>query len=141
MNATYATSPAAPLASSAMPRPLGIFALRVLLLIEAGLALAVTIGLSLLAADAGANEEALRFAAAGVFIVAIASAVAARGARRGRPWSWTTGALIQVAVAGGTAAVLLIAEWHPAFIAGFVLPAAVMLVLSSASVRRYLGQH
>lgn len=146
MNATYATPQVAPIAPSGTSRPLGVVALRLLLLIEAGLMLATAIGLSLLAAAAGETsgrgaEEALRFAAAGAFVVAVASAIAARGARRGRTWSWTTAALLQVAVAGGTAAALLSVDWHPAFLAGFALPGAVMLVLSSAAVRRSLGQH
>lgn len=146
MNASYAAAHVAPLAPTEARRPLGIVVLRLLLLAEAAVMLAASIGLSMLAGDAGETtgrsaEEALRFAAAGAFIVAVAAAAASRGARRARAWSWTVGALLQVAVAGGTAAALLIADWHPAFLAGFALPGAVMLALSSGPVRRYLGQH
>jgi hypothetical protein len=43
-------------------------------------------------------------------------------------------------VAVATGAAVMIAEWHPLFLVGFGLAAIVMLVLSTASVRRALGQ-
>ena len=123
--------------------------LRAFLLGEAAAGLILAIFLSLLAGgqtdfvggDAGrAAEETLRFAAGGAFIFAIAAAVASRGARRRRPWAWTLAAILQVIVAVVTGAAVMIAEWHPVFLVGFGLAAVVMLVLSTASVRRALGQ-
>jgi hypothetical protein len=129
--------PASPAATSV---PL-VGALRVLLLGEAALGLAVTILLSMLAADAErSTEESIRFAAGGTFIFAIAAAVAARGARRRRAWAWTWSAVLQLVLAIGTGLAVIVATWHPVYLAGFALAAAVMLVLSSASVRRALGQ-
>jgi hypothetical protein len=53
--------------------------------------------------------------------------------------------LLAEAVAGlvlaiGTGIAVMIAEWHPIYLAGFAMATAVMLVLSAASVRRALGQ-
>lgn len=123
--------------------------LRTLLLTEAVLALVFTIFLSMLAAamsdflggDAGrAAEETIRFAAGGAFLFAIFAAIASRGARRRRSWSWTLAALLQVVAAIGTGVAVMTATWHPGFLIGFAAPAVVMLVLSTASVRRALGQ-
>jgi hypothetical protein len=123
--------------------------LRAFLLGEAAAGLVLAIFLSLLAggqtdfvggASGRAAEETLRFAAGGAFVFAIAAAVASRGARRRRPWAWTLAAILQVIVAVATGAAVMIAEWHPVFLVGFGLAAVVMLVLSTASVRRALGQ-
>lgn len=115
--------------------------LRVLLLCEAALGLGVTVLLSVLAGQAEqATEETMRFAAGGAFIFAIVAAIAARGARRRRAWAWTLSAVLQLVLAIGTGVAIIVATWHPAYLAGFALAAAVMLVLSSAQVRRALGQ-
>lgn len=117
------------------------------MLLEVVLGVAVAIVLSSVAAgvrdldpaDIGA-DVGVRFAAAASFLLGIFAAIAARGARRRRPWSWTLAALLQLALAMGTGAVVLLADWHPAYLAAFLLAAVVMAVLSSASVRRALGQ-
>ena len=49
-------------------------------------------------------------------------------------------AILQVLLAVGTGVAIMVAEWHPAYLIGFGLASAVMLVLSVASVRRALGQ-
>jgi cytochrome bd-type quinol oxidase subunit 2 len=142
-----ATGPSRAIESS--PRVPMVGLLRALLLGEAVAGLALAIFLSLLAAgertvlggDAGrAAEESIRFAAAGAFLFAIFAAVASRGARRRRSWSWTLAAILQVLVAVGTGLAVLVAEWQPIFIVGFVAAALVMLVLSTSPVRRALGQ-
>lgn len=146
MNATSA-APAAGSMSGSRVAMIGV--LRAFLLGEAAGGLVLAIFLSLLAdgqtdfvgGDSGrAAEETLRFAAGGAFVFAIAAAVASRGARRRRPWAWTLAAILQVIVAVATGAAVMIAEWHPVFLVGFGLAAVVMLVLSTASVRRALGQ-
>ena len=120
--------------------------LRGLLLLEAAGLLVATIFLSLLAGGMedlrgpGSGETAIRFAAGGTFLAAILAAVASRGVRRHKGWGWTLGALMQVVVAIGTGIAILVAEWHPALLAGFAVPTIVMLVLSTGSVRRALGQ-
>jgi hypothetical protein len=145
MNAQPATS-AAPAATAPLPM---ITLLRGLLLVEAAGALALAIFLSLLASEALAfyggelgrsTETSLRFAAGGAFLFAIAAAVSSRGARRHRGWAWTTAAILQVILAVGTGIAVLVAEWHPLYLVGFALAALVMVVLSSASVRRALGK-
>lgn len=121
--------------------------LRGLMLLEAVLGVALAIVLSSVAAgvrdldsaDIGA-DVGVRFAAAAGFVFAILAAIAARGTRRRRPWAWTLSAFLQLALAIGTAVAVLIADWHPAYLVGFLLAAVVMLVLSMASVRRALGQ-
>lgn len=124
--------------------------LRALLLSEAALTLVLAVFLSLLAAalrdflggDAGRQaEESVRFAAGGAFLFAIFAAVASRGVRRRRRWSWTMAAILQVILAIGTGVAVLVAEWHPVYLAGFGAAALVMLVLSTSSVRDGLGQH
>ncbi len=121
--------------------------LRGLLLIEAMLGVGLTIILSSVAAgvrnlspdDIGA-DVGVRFVAAGAFVLAALAAIAARGVRRRRSWSWTLSALIQLALAIGTGAAVLAADWHPGYLAAFLLAGLVMMVLSTASVRRALGQ-
>lgn len=142
---------AAPSLTSIEPAPrvpmVGV--LRALLLGEAAAALALAIFLSILAASmrdglggsAGlAAEETLRFAAGAAFLFAVFAAIASRGARRRRGWSWTLGAILQVILAIGTGVAVMAATWHPAFLVGFGMAAVLMLVLSAASVRRALGQ-
>lgn len=123
--------------------------LRALLLAEAAGGLALAIFLSLLAGgqsqfvggDLGRSaEEGLRFAAGGAVLFAIFAAFASRGARRRRPSAWTLAAMLQVIVAVATGVAVLVTEWHPLFLVAFVVAATVMLVLSTASVRRALGQ-
>jgi hypothetical protein len=123
--------------------------LRALLLGEAAATLVLAIALSMLASatrdflggDAGrAAEESLRFAAGGAFLFAVFAAIASRGARRRRPWAWTVAAILQVIGAIGTGVAVMMAEWHPLFLVGFGAAAVVMTVLSTASVRRALGQ-
>ena len=129
------------------PAPSRVGLLRVLLLIEAAAGVALTIALSLVAAgiselspeDIGA-DAGVRFVASAVFIGAILAAIAARGVRRRRRWSWTLAALLQLALGIGTVIAVLAADWHPSYFAGFVFAAVVMLVLSMAPVRRALGQ-
>lgn len=120
-------------------------ALRTLLLAEATLALALTVFLSMLAGGldsslAAGDATTARFAAGGAFVFAILAAVGSRGARRRRGWSWTLAAILQLVLAIGTGVAVLTAEWHPAFLVGFGLATAVMLVLSTTTVRRALGQ-
>ncbi len=146
MNATYATSDTVRPAPPAETRRWGLVTLRLLLLVEAALTLAVAIGLSILAADAGrvsgrGAEDVLRFAAAGALVVAVAAAITARGVRRARPWSWTSAALLQVTVAAATAGAWVVAGWHPSMLAGVTLAGVVLLALSITSVRRELDQH
>lgn len=135
-----------PIASTRMPM-LGV--LRMLMLTEAMATLGLAIVLSGVAAglrdglagDAGiAAETNVRFAAGASFLFAIFAAVASRGARRRRAWAWTMAAILQVLLAVGTGIAVMVAEWHPAYLAGFVLATAVMLVISTGSVRRALGQ-
>lgn len=123
--------------------------LRGLLVSQAILTLGLAIFLSLLAAglrdflggDAGrAAETTVRFAAAAAFLFSIFAAIAARGARRRRRWSWTMAALLQLVLAIGTGAALITADWHPVYLLGFALAATTMLVLSASSVRRALQQ-
>jgi hypothetical protein len=133
----------------ATPRAPMVAVLRALLLGEAVATLVLAVALSLLAAalrdflggDAGrAAEENVRFAAAAAFGFAIFAAIASRGARRRRTWAWTVAAILQVILAIGTGIAVMTAEWHPLFLVGFVLAAMVMVVLSTTSVRRALGQ-
>jgi hypothetical protein len=123
--------------------------LRAFLLGEAVLGVAVAVFLSVLAValrdfiggDAGRSAEVnVRFAAGGAILFAIAAALASRGARRRRRWAWTLTVLLQLVLAVGTGLAIMIATWHPAYLIGFALAAVVMLVLSTSSVRRALGQ-
>jgi hypothetical protein len=122
---------------------------RFLLLVEALATFVLAIFLSLLATgqrelvggtSGEAAETMIRFAAAGAFLFAVAAGIAARGVRRRRAWAWTTAAVLQLLLAVGTGVAVLTAEWHPAYLAGFALPGAAMLVLCLAGVRRALGQ-
>ncbi len=113
--------------------------LRGLLLLEALGLLAVTIYLSMIAADS-VDETAIRFAAGGCIILAILAASASRRVRRRRSSGWTLAAVLQVIVAIGTGAAVLVAEWHPLLTIGFAFPTLIMLVLSTGEVRRELGQ-
>ena len=131
--------------ATATPRLPMVGLLRVLLLTEAAAGLALAVFLSLVAEAVGgragvADETNLRFAAGGAFLFALFAAIASRGARRRRGWAWTMAAILQVLLAIGTGVAIMIAEWHPAYLVGFGLASAVMLVLSVASVRRALGQ-
>lgn len=114
--------------------------LRALLLLETAAGLAGAIGLSILAGNDPANEIPLRFAAAASLFFGLFAAIASRGVRRRRGWSWTMGAVLQVLLALGTGIAILVAPWHPAMLAGFALPVLIMLVLSVGSVRGALGQ-
>ena len=115
--------------------------LRLLLLAEAVAGLVLAIFLSLLAGNVDIDTEtSLRFAAGGAFLFAIFAAVASRGVRRRRGWAWTLSAILQVLLAIGTGLAIFVATWHPAYLVGFGLAAVVMIVLSTGSVRRALGQ-
>lgn len=123
--------------------------LRGLLLGEAALGVAAAVLLSLVAAalrdviggEAGRGaEESVRFAAGGAILFAIGAAIASRGVRRRRSWAWTLTAILQLVLAIGTGIAVMVATWHPAYLIGFGLAAVVMLVLSTAGVRRALGQ-
>jgi hypothetical protein len=146
MNALQ-TATAVPAAQTTRVLLMGV--LRGLLLSQAILTLALAVFLSLLAAglrdflggDAGrAAETSVRFAAGGAFVFAVFAAIAARGARLRRRWTWTMTAVLQLILAIGTAAAVMMADWHPIYLLGFALAAVTMLVLSAASVRRSLGQ-
>ena len=126
-------------------RNAGLILTRALLLIEAALTLGLSIFLSLLAAALGDfsgpdAETTVRWASAAAFLFAIAAAIASRGVRRRRGWAWTTAAVLQLILAVGTGIAVLNAEWHPAYLIGFGLPALTMLVLCLPTVRRELGQ-
>jgi len=126
---------------AAAPRLPMIGVLRTLLLTEAVLGLVIAIALSMIAGGLGIEDETnVRFAAGAAFLFAIFAAIASRGARRRRGWAWTMAAILQVLLAIGTGVAVMVAEWHPLYLAGFAMAAAVMLVLSIASVRRALGQ-
>lgn len=149
MNASP-TAALPPMASApTTSRVLGVGLLRALLLGEAALGLVMAIGLSMLASglneflggEAGrAAEQTLRFAAGFAILWAILAAFASRGARRRKGWSWTLAALLQLILAIGTGITIVTVTWHPAYLLGFALAAVVMLVLSTTSVRRALGQ-
>jgi len=134
-------------ASTDTPTPM-IGLLRFLLLVEAAGGLVVAILLSMIASDleaSGAQADldsaiSIRFAAAAAFLFALFAAIASRGARRRRAWSWTMAAILQVLLAVGTGVAIVTAEWQPYYLGGFGAAVAVMLVLSSSSVRRALGQ-
>lgn len=123
--------------------------LRALLLTEAALGVAAAVFLSLLAValrdflggESGLTaEQNVRFAAGGAILFAIFAAIASRGARLRRRWAWTLSVVLQLVLAIATGLAVLIATWHPAYLIGFALAAVVMIVLSSGSVRRALGQ-
>ena len=142
---TAVANTAAPAALSTSARSPLIGALRTFLLAEAALALAVTVLLSMLAGGietvvGEGDATPARFAAGAAFVFAILAAVASRGARRRRAWAWTLSAILQLLLAIGTGVAVLTADWHPSFLVGFALATAVMVVLSTTTVRRALGQ-
>ena len=141
MSAVQTTSVSPMPSAAATPRALGVGMLRMFLLLEAALGLALATGLSVLASTQGESlEQTLRFAAGFSFVSAILAAVASRGARRRRPWAWTLAALLQLILAIGTGIAIMAAVWHAGYLLGFALAAIVMLALSAPSVRRALGQ-
>lgn len=134
---------AGPTAAKARTPMVGV--LRALLIAEALGGLVLTIFLSMAASVIGAEqgpdaEVPLRFAAGGALLLAILALIASRGARRRRSWSWTLAAMLQVVVAVATGIAVLNVAWHPIYLAPFAAAVLVMLVLSTASVRRALGQ-
>lgn len=144
------TSP--PAAARARPAAhRAVTALWILLLAEAALGLFMAIYLSDVAGDyrtalgdAGiGREESTRFAAGGAFLFAIAAFITANGARRHRTWAWTPAAVLQLilAIAAGIALFAAGGEGTAAaYLLAFALAAATMVLLSTSSVRRALGQ-
>ena len=131
-----------------IPRELSkVGTLRGLLLAEAVAGVVLAVVLSSLAAgvrgvnpsDLGA-EAGVRFVASAAFVFAVLAAIAARGVRRRRPWSWTLAAILQLALALGGGVAVLAADWHPAYLLTFAVAGLLMLVLSTGAVRRALGQ-
>jgi hypothetical protein len=119
--------------------------LRALLLGEAAGGLVLTVFLSMAASAVGAQQGPdadvpLRFAAGGALLLAILAAIASRGARKRRSWAWTLAAMLQVIIAIAAGIAVLTVEWHPVYLVPFAAATLVMLVLSTASVRRALGQ-
>jgi len=119
--------------------------LRALLIGEAlaGLVVAIflSLGASVIGAEQGADAEVpVRFAAGGALILGIFALIASRGARRRRSWAWTMAAVLQVILAVATGIAVLILEWSPTYLVAFGAAVIVMLVLSTTSVRRALGQ-
>ncbi|MBW3612331.1 MAG: hypothetical protein KY392_00560 [Chloroflexi bacterium] len=147
MNAVSTAAHALPATPIARIPLLG--ALRGLLVSQAVLTLGLAIFLSLVAAglrdalggDAGrAAETSVRFAAGAAFLFAVFAAIAARGARRRRRWSWTMAAVLQLVLAIGTSVAVMLVEWHPIYLFGFALAGITMVVLSTGVVRRALHQ-
>jgi len=143
MTAQTAT-PAAP-ATTKIPREPMVGVLRALLLAEAagGLVLSIflTMSASMIGPEQGPDAAVpLQFAAAGAFLLGLFAAIASRGARRRRSWSWTLAAILQVVVAVATGITIFNLDWHPIYLVPFAAAAVVMLVLSTSSVRRALGQ-
>ena len=137
-------APPAP-ATTETPREPMVGALRALLLAEAagGLVLSIllTMAASMIGPDQGPDAAVpLQFAAAGAFLLGTFAAIASRGARRRRSWSWTLAAMLQVVIAVATGITIFNLEWHPIYLVPFAAAALVMLVLSTTSVRRALGQ-
>ena len=142
---TAQTAAPAPAVTTETPREPMVGVLRGLLLAEAagGLVLAIllTMGASMVGADQGPDAAVpLQFAAAGAFLLGLFAAIASRGARRRRSWSWTLAAMLQVVIALATGITIFSLEWHPIYVVPFAAAAFVMLVLSTSSVRRALGQ-
>jgi len=149
MTAIQTAHPTSMPSANAEPRTLSVGVLRGLLLVEAALGVALAVVLSmqaptesaLLGGDAGRGaEQTLRFAAGFSFLFAIMAAVASRGVRGLRSWSWTIAALLQLVLAIGTGIATMTATWHPSYLLGFAAAAIVMLALSGPSVRQALGQ-
>jgi hypothetical protein len=142
MTAQTAAPAAAPTPTTRTPM---VGVLRFLLLAEAAGGLVLTIFLSMAASTVGGHqgpdaEVPLRFAAGGAFLLAILAAVASRGARRRRSWSWTLAAVLQVLIAVSTGIAVFNVEWHPVYLVPFGAAVLVMVVLSNGSVRKALGQ-
>jgi hypothetical protein len=136
-------APGAPTAADARVPMVGV--LRALLIVEALAGLVLAIFLSMGASQVGAvsgpdAEVPIRFAAGGALLLGILAAIASRGARKRRSWSWTLAAILQVIIAIGAGIAVLAVEWHPIYLAPFAAAVVVMLVLSTSSVRRALGQ-
>lgn len=136
-------APRAP--TTEIPREPMVGVLRALLLTEAagGLVLSIflTMAASMIGPDQGPDAAVpLQFAAAGAFVLGVFAAIASRGARRRRSWSWTLAAMLQVVIAVATGVTIFNLEWHPIYLVPFAAAALVMLVLSTSSVRRALGQ-
>jgi len=143
MTAQTAT-PAVP-ATTEIPREPMVGVLRALLLAEAagGLVLSIflTMSASMIGPEQGPDAAVpLQFAAAGAFLLGLFAAIASRGARRRRSWSWTLAAMLQVVIAVATGITIFNLDWHPIYLVPFAAAALVMLVLSTSSVRRALGQ-
>jgi hypothetical protein len=137
-------APPAP-ATTEIPREPMVGVLRALLLAEAAgglvLSIVLTMAASLIGADQGPDAAVpLQFAAAGAFVLGVFAAIASRGARRRRSWSWTLAAMLQVVIAVATGITIFNLEWHLLYLVPFAAAALVMLVLSTSSVRRALGQ-
>ncbi len=142
MTAQTASPTAGPAPDARVPM---VGVLRALLLAEAVAGLVLAIFLSMGASQVGVHEGPdaevpLRFAAGGALLLGIFAAIASRGARRRRSWSWTMAAILQVIIAVAAGIVVLGVEWHPVYLVAFGAAAGVMLVLSTASVRKALGQ-
>jgi hypothetical protein len=138
-------APPAPTTTTEAPREPMVGVLRALLLAEAAGGLVLTILLSMAASLVGEQQGPdaavpLQFAAGGALLLAILAAIASRGARRRRSWSWTLAAMLQVVIAVATGIAILNVEWHPIYLVPFGAAVLVMVVLSNASVRRALGQ-
>ena len=132
--------------SKAVPteRPVALVLLTALLGLEAVLALAAAIFLSMIAgaADEAGNDAGtgLRFAAGGAVIVAIVAYRAARNAWRARPRAYPQAAIIQLAVVAGLALAMVVAGWQPLYLAVIALAAGVFVLLSMPSSRDALDQ-
>ena len=143
MTAQTAAPPAPTTTETPRERMVGV--LRALLLTEAAggqvLAILLSMAASHVGADQGPDAEVpLHFAAAGAFQLGVFDAIASRGARRRRSGSWTLAAMLQVVIAVATGITIFSLEWHPLDLVPFAAAALVMLVLSTSSVRRALGQ-
>jgi hypothetical protein len=143
MTAQTAT-PAVP-ATTEIPREPMVGVLRALLLSETAGGLVLSIFLTMAASMIGPEQGPdaavpIQFAAAGAFVLGVFAAIASRGARRRRSWSWTLAAMLQVVIAVATGITIFNLDWHPIYLVPFAAAALVMLVLSTSSVRRALGQ-
>ena len=149
MNATETASVPRRTPGPTTTRVPAIGLLRALLLAEAALGVALAVVLSLVASDLRDSvggepglvaEQNVRFAAGFSFVFALVAALASRGARRHRAGSWTLAAVLQLILAIGTGIAIVATPWQPAYLLAFALATVVMLVLSTAAVRRALGQ-
>lgn len=131
--------------------PRTVTVLWILLLAEAALGVFMAIYLSDVAGDYRSSlgdggigaEESARFAAGGAFLFAIGAFIASNGARRHRTWAWTLAAVLQLVLAISAGIALFAAGGEgtaAAYLIAFGLAAATMVLLSTPSVRRALGQ-